>query len=393
MRPLDGITVVDFSRVLAGPSATQILSDFGARVIKVERPGEGDESRKFEPFFEEGPSAYFSAFNRGKESVAIDLRSDEGKKIALDLAAKADVVVENFLPGGMDKLGLGYDTVSSRNPGVVYVSNTGFGQSGPYRDRKGYDTIFQALSGMVDLTGYPDGPPAKVGVPISDLTSGLWIAIAALTGLMGRVSTGRGCHVDLAMMDVQVSLLSLPSAWWFAKQLKPTRTGTEHLGRVPSAAFECAGGEWIFISGSDQHWDALCAVLAIDAPDWMAVNADRVARRDEVMDMLRRAIETRARGELAAALRDKGVPAGEVNTVPDILGDEHTVARSMVRQYTRSDGGVASALATPGRFSGYDDVPCDAPPDLGEHTDSILNELLGLDAMAIQGLRDKGVIA
>jgi len=391
MRPLDGIKVVDFSRVLAGPMATQIMADQGAEVIKVERPGTGDESRSFEPSFEGGQSAYFCAFNRGKKSVAIDLRSDEGREIALNLSAQADVIVENFLPGGMEKLGLSYEAVRARNPGVVYISNTGFGQTGPYKDRKGYDTVFQALSGVVDLTGHPDGPPAKVGVPFADMTSGLWIVIAAMTGLVGRSTTGRGCHVDLAMMDVQVSLLSLPAMWWFAQGLQPTRTGTEHLGRVPSAAFECRNDQWIFISGSDQHWAAICEVLGLDAPEWMETNAKRVERRVEVMSLLKNAIISRGRSDLAEALRAAGVPAGEVNTIPEILADPHIQFRDMVRDFDDPDRGETQCLSTPGRFSGYDPVAFLAPPKLGADTDLVLQSL-GVGEVRLSELREKGVV-
>lgn len=392
MRPLDGITVADFSRVLAGPMATQILSDLGAKVIKIESPDIGDESRTFEPFFEGGQSAYFSAFNRGKSSIALDLRQKEGQKIALEIASKVDVVVENFLPGGMARRGLGYADVCAINPRVVYVSNTGFGQSGPYKDRKGYDTVFQALSGLVDLTGHPDGPPAKVGVPFSDMTSGLWIVISALSGLMGRATTGKGCHVDLAMMDVQVSLLSLPAAWWFAQGITAERVGTEHMGRVPSAAFQCADGDWVFISGSDQHWPALCKVLNVEPPPWSAKNADRVERREEIMAMLRYAVRLQDRTPLADALRAAGVPVGEVNTVPDILADAHTQARNMVRSYEDKARGPTPALATPGKFSGYDDFAVVAPPRLGEQTDEVLSEMLGLSDDVIKNLRTTGVI-
>jgi len=392
MRPLDGIKVVEFARVLAGPMATQILADQGAEVIKIERPGTGDETRVFEPFFENGPSAYYSAFNRGKKSVAIDLRSEEGRKIALDLAAGADVVVENFLPGGMDKLGLGYETVKARNEGVIYISSTGFGQTGPYSDRKGYDTVFQALSGVVDLTGHPDGPPAKSGVPFADLTSGLWIAISVLTGLVGRAASGKGCHVDLSMMDVQVSMLSLPAARWFAQGQTPERTGTEHPGRVPSAAFECLNGEWLFISGSDQHWPALCEVLGIEPPEWMARNSDRVARREEVMALLRNAITGRERASLAEALRAADVPAGEVNTVPDILNDPHTRFRNMVAHYDDPERGETPCLGSPGRFSGYDAPDFVAPPKLGADTDDVLATTLGLDSDFIKKLKAEGVI-
>ncbi|TRW94575.1 CoA transferase [Paracoccus sp. M683] len=396
MRPLDGIKVLDFSRVLAGPMATQILAECGASVTKLEHPGTGDESRVFEPAFDGGQSAYYSAFNRSKRSVAVDMKSDEGRQLAFQLAAQADVVVENFLPGTMDRLGLGYDALAEVNPGLVYVSNTGFGQTGPYSKRKGYDTIFQALSGLVDLTGHPDGPPAKVGVPFADQTSGLWIAIAVLTGLLGRVSSGKGCQVDLAMMDVQVSMLALPAARYFAMGETPRRSGTEHPGRVPSAAFQCADGSWLFISASDQHWPVLCDVLGLaemGQDTRFARNRDRVRLRDQVTHALGDAIASRQRAELAESLRAAGVPAGEVNTVPQILNDPHIRARGMVDSFDDPDRGPTPGLRTPARFSGYDAHRFEAPPRLGADTQHILSAELGLSEAQIAALFKKGIVA
>lgn len=239
MKPLEGVRILDFSRVLAGPMATQILAELGAEVVKIERPRGGDESRSFEPLLPHGESAYFFAFNRGKKSITLNLKSKEGQRIAAGLAAKFDVVLENFLPGDMDRFNLGYETLSAKNPSLIFVSNTGFGQNGPYRDRNGYDTIFQALSGFMHLTGHADSPPAKAGVPIADMSSGLWIAIAILTGLAGRGRSGKGCYIDMAMMDIQASLLALAAARLFALDEDIGRSGTEHPGRVPSAAFQC----------------------------------------------------------------------------------------------------------------------------------------------------------
>ena len=395
MRPLDGIRVLDFSRVLAGPMATQILAEYGAEVTKVERPGTGDESRVFEPVFDGWESAYFAAFNRSKQSIAIDLKSERGRQIALDLAVQADVVVENFLPGEMAKYGLDYDSVAARNPGVIYVSNTGFGQSGPYRARKGYDTIFQALSGAIDLTGHPDAPPAKVGLPFADMTSGLWIAISVLTGLVGRAQTGQGTHVDLSMMDVQVSLLSLPAARYFALGETATRTGTGHLGRVPSAAYRCRDGDWLFISASDQHWQPLCAELGLHelgADKELLKNRNRVRRRAEIEAALTVAIAGRDRATLAEALRAAGVPAGEVNTVPQILNDRHTQARGMIRHFPTPSGGQIPGLRVPAVFSAYDPARFDTPPALGAQTRSLLAERLGLDQDAIDTLYQEGVV-
>jgi crotonobetainyl-CoA:carnitine CoA-transferase CaiB-like acyl-CoA transferase len=395
MKPLAGLVVLDFSRVLAGPMATQILAEFGAEVIKVELPGAGDESRHFEPRLPGGESGYFFAFNRGKKSITLNLKSERGRRIARDLASQADVLIENFLPGTMKKLGLDYATLEALNPRLIYVSNTGFGQTGPYRDRKGYDTSFQALSGIMALTGYPDGPPAKVGVPISDLSSGLWIAISALTGLMGRHNTGRGCYVDLGMMDVQASLLTIAAARYFATGEDPQRTGTEHLGRVPSAAFQCKCGDWIHISGSDQHWPAICEVLGLAtlaADPAMNKNAVRVTRRTEVMAAMTAAIGRRERAELAEALRARDVPTGEVFSVKQTLSDPHMTARGVVGTFDHPTEGQFRGLRTPVRFQGWDDPDLGAPPTLGDATESILQTRLGMTAELIAELKSEGTI-
>lgn len=395
MKPLSGITVLDFSRVLAGPMATQILAELGADVIKVERPVSGDESRHFEPRLPHGESAYFFAFNRGKRSLTLNLKDPRGQELARRLSLRTDIVVENFLPGTMDKLGLGYDSLAVDNPGLVYVSNTGFGQSGPYSGRKGYDTIFQALSGIMSLTGHPDGPPAKTGIPVSDLTSGLWIVIAALTGLAGRARDGRGRHLDLAMMDVQASLLALAAARLFALDEDPGRTGTEHPGRVPSAAFECADGGWLHISVSDQHWVPLCRVLGLDelaADETLLHNRGRLAARTRVMSALRQAFAARDRAALVQALRAADVPVGEVNSVRESLHDPHTLARGVVGTFDHPTEGTFPALRTPLRTSGAEGPQILTPPLLGADTERILEEALGLDAAEITELHTQGVI-
>ncbi len=375
MRPLDGLRVLDFSRVLAGPYATQILAELGATVTKIERPGAGDESRQFEPMLPGGDSAYFFALNRGKRSMTMNLRSPDGQAIARRMMAEADVVVENFLPGEMAGYGLDYPAVAAGNPGLIYVSNTGFGQTGPYRDRNGYDTIFQALSGAMALTGYPDGPPAKLGLPLADITSGLWIAVAVLSCLAGRARTGRGAYVDLAMMDVQTSLLTVAAARLFATGEDPARSGTEHPGRVPSAAFACAGGAYLHISGSDQHWAATCDVLDLPelaADPALATNAGRVAAREPIMAAMRAACACRDRATLADALRARRVPAGEVQSVAEALADPHIQARGMVAQFDHPVAGPFPALRNPLQFEGYDNPTVGVPPLLGADTDTIL---------------------
>jgi crotonobetainyl-CoA:carnitine CoA-transferase CaiB-like acyl-CoA transferase len=395
MKPLTGLRILDFSRVLAGPMATQILAELGADVIKIERPKTGDESRSFEPMLPAGESAYFFAVNRAKRSLTLNLKSPSGQSIARRLAAKADVVVENFLPGEMDKMNLGYPHLSADNPRLIYISNTGFGQAGPYRDRNGYDTIFQALSGVMALTGHPDGPPAKVGVPFADLTTGLWITVAILTGVLGRTTSHRGCHVDIAMMDLQVSLLSIAAARVFALGEDPQRIGTEHPGRVPSAAFMCRDGSFLHISGSDQHWKATCETLNLTElweDETLRLNAGRVAARGRVMAAMTQAIAGCDRTPLAEALRAADVPAGEVNSVREIMDDEHMRARGIVGHFDHPREGRFPALRTPIRFNGYDDPTPGCPPLLGGDSDAILSEELGMTADEITSLRNERVI-
>jgi crotonobetainyl-CoA:carnitine CoA-transferase CaiB-like acyl-CoA transferase len=395
MKPLEGIRILDFSRVLAGPMATQILAELGATVTKIERPGGGDESRLFEPRLPGGESAYFFAFNRAKRSMTLNLKAPKAQDIAARLAANHDVVLENFLPGEMDRFNLGYARLSAMNPNLIYVSNTGFGQTGPYRERAGYDTVFQALSGVMHMTGHPDTPPAKAGIPVADLTAGLWIAIAILTGLIGRARSGKGCHVDLAMMDVQASLLALAAARLFALDEDIGRSGTEHPGRVPSAAFQCRDGGWLHISGSDQHWSRLCQVLGLDDmtnDPALANNSGRLANRKRVMDALRGAIAIRDRAPLAEALRAVGIPAGEVNTTREILTDPHMLARGVVGAFDHPLEGAFKALRTPVKFDGFDSPDIGCPPLLGADTDTILKEELNLKDADIAALRDEGVI-
>ena len=395
MKPLEGIRILDFSRVLAGPMATQILAEMGADVTKVERQGTGDESRSFEPRVAGGESAYFLAFNRGKRSLTLNLKSPKGQDLARRLAAGADVVLENFLPGEMERFGLGYDRLAGLNPGLIYVSSTGFGQTGPYRNRPGYDTVFQALSGLMHLTGHADGPPAKAGIPVADMSSGLWIAIAILSGLVGKARHGKGCRVDLSMMDVQASLLALAAARLFALDEDVTRAGTEHPGRVPSAAFECRDGGWLHISGSDQHWPALVTALGLAelaADRALDKNAGRVADRERVMAAMRAAILRHDRALLAEKLRAAGIPAGEVNTVREILSDPHMEARGVVGAFEHPSAGRFPALRTPVRFEGFDDPEIGCPPRLGADTDRILSEELGLGAAEIETLKAEGIV-
>jgi crotonobetainyl-CoA:carnitine CoA-transferase CaiB-like acyl-CoA transferase len=375
MKPLEQLTILDLSRVLACPFATMILAELGARVIKVEQPGSGDETRGFEPQLARD-SAYYFACNRSKESITVNLRADEGRKTVRELAQKADVLVENFPVGTLERYGLGYAVLGSLNPNLIYVSCTGFGQTGPYAEKKGYDTVFQAMGGLMSLTGEKGGGPVKPGLPVADLTSGLWVAIAILASLAGRARTGKGCHVDFSMLDGQVALLTLAAARYFALNEIPPRLGTEHPGRVPSATFRCKDGKYAHITASDQHWAPLCKALGIE--EWgkaFPSNEVRVEKRDEVMRVLTREAEKRSRVELMERLDEADVPVGPVNNVEEILTDPHVRARRLVGSFDYPGVGEFRALALPYKFLGWDDPQIGRPPTLGEHTEKILAEL------------------
>jgi crotonobetainyl-CoA:carnitine CoA-transferase CaiB-like acyl-CoA transferase len=394
MKPLDGIFVLDFSRVLAAPLATMILAELGATVIKIERPGSGDETRTWEPKINEESggkeSGYFFALNRAKRSLTLNLKQPKARDIARRLAAKADILVENFPTGTLAESQLGYDDLKSVNPKLIYVATTGFGQTGPYAHRKGYDTIFQAMSGLMSLTGEPDRGPAKAGLPLSDISSGLWTAIAALSGLAARAQSGHGCFIDLSMFDAQVAQLTIAAARFFALGEVPPRTGTEHPGRVPSAAFECRDGRWLHITGSDQHWEPLCKALGLErllADEGLKQNSIRVKRRDEVMTALRGAVAKIDRGALLTALDAVDVPAGPVNALNEVLDDEHTKARGLVGEFLHPIVGKFPALRVPLRFTGYDDPAIGRPPLLGEHTEEVLRDILGLKPEEIADLK------
>jgi len=392
MKPLEGLTVLDLSRVLACPFASMILAELGARVVKVEQPGSGDETRTFEPQLARD-SAYYFACNRAKESITVNLRAKEGQKIIRELAAKADVLVENFPVGTLGRYGLDFATLSALNPELIFVSCTGFGQTGPYAQKKGYDTVFQAMGGIMSLTGERGGGPVKPGLPVADLTSGLWVAIAILAALAGRAKTGKGCRVDFSMLDGQVALLTLAAARFFALNEIPPRLGTEHPGRVPSASFRSRDGKYAHITASDQHWAPLCKALGIEK--WGAAfadNATRLDKRDEVMAVLTRQISQLDRHALIQKLDSAEVPVGPVNDVAEILNDPHVRARRLVGSFDYPGVGEFKALALPYKFLGWDEPEIGRPPLLGEHTDAVLAEFLKYSPQQIAELREKRAI-
>ncbi len=394
MRPLEGVRILDLSRVLAAPFATMILAELGAEVIKVEQPSGGDEIRSYEPFHK-GVSAYFFTANRSKQSLTLNLKDPRAQQIVKDLARDSDVVIENYTVGTLKRFNLDYATLSAINPRLVYVSVTGFGQDGPYAKRRGYDTVFQAMTGMTGLTGEIGGDPVKAGLPTADLSSALWAAIAILTGLMGRNASGKGSYIDLSMTDAQVAMLTIAAARFFALGEVPARMGTEHLGRIPSAAFRCADDGWVHITCTDAYWPALCKVLGLEA--WgatpsVADNAARLSNRDEVMRVLRQATLRFGRDELVSACAAAGVPAGPVYGVDEVVADPHFVGRGMVGSFDYPGIGAFPAWPVPLKFAGLDQPEVGRPPLLGEHTDAILRDRLGMDDVAIAKLRSEGVI-
>ena len=399
MTPLQGLRILDLSRVLACPFASMILAELGAEVIKVEQPGLGDETRSFEPFAT-GPggeqvSGYYMACNRAKRSITVDLRQPEGVEIIRALAMQSDALVENFPTGTMQRRGLDWPKLRAIAPKLVMLSCTGFGQTGPYARRKGYDTVFQAMGGIMGLTGERGGGPVKPGLPVADLTSGLWVAIALLSALRGRDAAGHGAHVDLSMLDGQVSLLTIAAARFFALGEVPERMGTEHPGRVPTASFQCADGRFLHITASDQHWAPLCAALGLEAlaaDPALATNAGRLAQRERVMAAMTAAMAGMTRAQAVTALDAVDVPNGPVLALDEVLTDPHIQAREAVQSFTDPVLGSFPSLRLPFRFDGFDDPQATRrPPRLGEHTDEILTDI-GYDPDRIAALRAKGTI-
>ncbi|AUH33632.1 CaiB/BaiF CoA transferase family protein [Paracoccus tegillarcae] len=335
MTPLAGLKVVELARILAGPWAGQILADLGATVIKVEAP-EGDDTRRWGPPFidrdGERCAAYFHATNRGKSSVTADFRTPEGQQKVRDLIADADVVIENFKVGGLAKYGLDYAQLKLLNPRLIYCSVTGFGQTGPYAHRAGYDYIIQGMSGLMSVTGPRDGQPQRVGVAVADIFTGIYAAVGVLAALHQRQTTGRGQHIDMALFDVATSIMANQAMNYLATGTAPGRTGNEHPNLVPYAVFDCADGWIIIATGNDAQFRRLCDVLGLPAlgtaPDY-ATNADRIANRDALTAQLSTVTRVWTRDDLLVALEAKGVPAGPINDMADVFADPQIIARKM----------------------------------------------------------------
>lgn len=370
--PLSGVKVVELARILAGPWAGQTLADLGAEVIKVEAPV-GDDTRRWGPPFidrdGDRSAAYFHAANRGKKSVTADFTTPEGQALVKRLVADADVVIENFKLGGLKKYGLDYESLAAINPGLIYCSITGFGQTGPYAARAGYDFIIQGMAGLMSVTGAADGQPQKVGVAVTDIFTGIYASTAILAALHQRGTTGRGQHIDMALMDVAVAIMANQAMNYLATGTAPVKMGNAHPNLAPYAVFDCADGWIIIATGNDAQYRRLCQILRLpemaEAPEFLT-NADRVAHREEMTRRLTAATTTWAKADLLAACEGKGVPAGPINDLAEVFADPQVVARGLL---IAPDG--VPGVRSPFTFSGAE-LDLDRPaPKLGQDQDDI----------------------
>jgi crotonobetainyl-CoA:carnitine CoA-transferase CaiB-like acyl-CoA transferase len=402
--PLSHIRVLDLSRVLAGPWAGQCLADLGAEVIKIERPGAGDDTRGWGPPFlktpsgEAGDAAYFAAANRGKRSVTIDIAHADGQALIRRLAAQSDVVIENFKVGGLKKYALDYASLAPDNPRLVYCSITGFGQTGPYADRAGYDFMIQGMGGIMSVTGQPDGTPGaepmKCGVAFADIFTGLYATIAITAALHHREHTGQGQYIDMALLDSQVAVLANQALNYLASGQAPVRLGNAHPNIVPYQTFATADGHVIIAVGNDRQFGELCRVAGLEslaADPRFRTNRARVANRQVLVALIAAAVKTRPTAEWIAALERAGVPCGPINTIDQVFADEHVKTRALRVDLARPDGTVVPGVANPIRLSATPIEYSRPAPALGADTDDVLARL-DLTADEIRSLRQSGAI-
>lgn len=394
MQPLDGIKVIDLSRILAGPYCTMILADLGAEVIKIEEPTHGDEARGIGPFLG-GVSAYFLSINRGKKSVAVNLKDPRGRDLVKALIARADILVENFRPGTMDRLGLDYETLARLNPGLIYAACSGFGQTGPYRSRGAYDMVIQGMGGVMSITGEPGGRPLKTGPAIGDLTAALFTAIGVLAALQARERTGKGQLVDIGMLDCQVALLENAVIRYTAAGEVPGPLGARHPSIAPFEAFEAKDGYVIFAVGTP-HWEPFCRVIGheelLEDPRF-ATNALRAANHGALQPFIAEVAKTKTVEEWMAIMEKAGVPCGPINTIDKVVADPQVQARGMIAAIHHPGVGAVRMPGSPLKLSRTPSRVDRPAPRLGEHTTEILKAWLGLSGEAIGALQQQGVIA
>jgi crotonobetainyl-CoA:carnitine CoA-transferase CaiB-like acyl-CoA transferase len=387
MAPLDGIFVLDLTRVLSGPYCTMLLADLGARVIKVEQPGKGDDTRAWGPPFLGTESAYFLSINRNKESLTLDFKKPAGRAILERLVATADVLVENFRPGTMASLGLDAATLTGRFPRLVYCSISGLGQTGPRAAEPGYDAVMQGEGGLMSITGPADGSSYRLGVAIADIASGMFAAQAVTAALYAREKTGHGQVVDLAMLDAVTALLTYQAGIYFATDRPPGRLGNRHPTIVPYETFAAADGEFVLAAGNDELWRRFCTVAGLDLGERFATNRQRVEGYDELRPMLAARLRTRRRAEWIASLTSAGVPCGSVRDLAELFADPQVAAREMIEEVPHTSLGPVRVVGTPLKLSATPATIRTPPPILGEHTTRILTGDLGLTSAEIETLR------
>lgn len=391
---LSGLTVIDFTRVLSGPYCTMVLADHGARVIKVEHPVRGDDTRHWGPPFIGAESAYFLSINRNKESVTLDFKHPDGKAILERLIAGADVVVENFRPGTMDAAGFGAVAMTARHPRLVYCAISGYGQTGPRREEPGYDAVMQAEGGLMSITGDPGGPPYRLGVAITDIVTGLFAAQGVMAALLAREKSGCGQTVDIGMLDATAALLTYQAGNFFTTGTVPARMGNRHPTIVPYESFRASDGDFVIAGGNDEIWRRLCRAIDLpalaDDPRYRT-NKDRVAHYDELKPQLDHALVVRTRAQWVRALTEAGVPCGSVREISEVLADPQLAAREMIAEVQHPTVGRARVIGSPVKMSANPPSVRTPPPVLGEHTSGVLREL-GYDQKRIDGLKAAGVI-
>jgi len=369
-----------------------LLADLGARVIKIEQPRGGDDTRQWGPPFLGSESAYFLSINRNKESVTLDFKNPSGRALLDQLIAKADVVVENFRPGTLERLNLDYATLSAAHPRLVYCSLSGFGHSGPRKSEAGYDAVLQGEGGMMSLTGSPDAPPVRVGVAIADIVSGMFAAQGISAALYARERTGRGQHVDIAMLDAVAALLTYQAGIYFATGTPPVRLGNRHPTIVPYETFTAADGDFMLAVGTDEQWRKFCAIAALDAGEQYATNRGRVTGYAELRPRIAGALRAQPRAYWIERLRGAGVPCGSVRNLDEVFADPQIAAREMVVPMTHPAAGDIRVLGSPLKLSDTPATQRTPPPTLGQHTESVLEKDLGLSRDAVNTLRANGVI-
>lgn len=392
MPPLDGITVLDLTRVLSGPYCTMLLADMGARVIKIEQPGKGDDTRHWGPPFLAGESTYFLSTNRNKESVTLDFKTAEGRAIVNGLLDRCDIVVENFRPGTLAKLGLDYAAIAPAHPRLVYCSIAGFGQTGPRHHEPGYDAVMQAEGGLMSITGAADGPPYRLGVAIADIVTGMFAAQGIAFALFARERTGRGQHVDVAMLDSVAALLSYQAAIYFATGAAPGRMGNRHPTIVPYETFAASDGDFVLAVGNDQQWRTFCGVAGIEPEERFATNRQRVTRYAELKPVIEDRLRMHARQHWIDRFKAAGVPCGSVRDLHEVFTDPQLEARDMVATVEHVTIGALRLLGVPVKLSDTPGGIRSAPPTLGQHTEAVLGHDLGMTREAVDGLRARGIV-